>query len=235
VRVDGDECNLRISDGFGSFPFGRLVQLADKLVHVLHADLDGFGGGALEVRIERGVDSKALVGEVLVADAFDELIVDEVDEVRSFARVDVGRGKAERFSFGAVCLIGGDGACLDHGVEDKIAALHSALRMAIGIQSCGRLDGAGEEGTLCGIELLQILTEEGLSGLTEAVDGIAAALAEVDLVGVHLEDLLLVEPGFELEGDHDLAEFTSDLFLRREEESASELLGEGRSATTHMV
>jgi uncharacterized protein with GYD domain len=55
------------------------------------------------------------------------------------------------------------------------------------------------------VELAEVFAEEGLRGLAEAVDGVAAALAEVDLVGVHLEDLLLVEAGFELEGDHDLA------------------------------
>ncbi len=54
------------------------------------------------------------------------------------------------------------------------------------------------------VELAEVFAEEGLGGFAEAVDGEAAALAEVDLVGVHLEDLLLVEAGFELEGDDDL-------------------------------
>ena len=52
--------------------------------------------------------------------------------------------------------------------------------------------------------LLHVLAEVGLRGLAEAIDGEAAALAEIDLVGVHLEDLLLVEAVFELEGDDDL-------------------------------
>lgn len=41
-------------------------------------------------------------------------------------------------------------------------------------------------------------------GFAEAVDLVAATVAEVHLVGVHLEDLLLVEAGFELEGDEGL-------------------------------
>ncbi len=101
VRVERDERDLRIGDGAGLLTFGGLVQLADELVDVLHADFDGFGGGALELGVERGVDAQALVGEVLVADALDELVVDEVDEVGSFAGVDVGRGEAERFGLGA--------------------------------------------------------------------------------------------------------------------------------------
>ena len=86
--------------GPGSSPLG-LVQLADELVDVLHADLDGLGGGALELGVERGVDAEALVREVLVADALDELVVDEIDEVGGFAGVDVGRREAKRLGLGA--------------------------------------------------------------------------------------------------------------------------------------
>jgi hypothetical protein len=68
------------------------------------------------------------------------------------------------------------------------------------------------------VELAEVLAEEGLRGLAEAVDGVAAALAEVDLVGVHLEDLLLVEAGLELEGDHELGELALDGLVGREEE-----------------
>ncbi len=94
---------------------------------------------------------------------------------------------------------------------------------------------AGEQGALGEVELAERLAEEGLGGFAEAVDGVAAALAEVDLVGVHLEDLLLVEASFELEGDHDLAELALDLLFRREEEAAGELLGESGAAAAHVV
>ena len=140
VRVDGDERDLRIGDGAGFFALGGLVQLADELVYVLHADLDGLGGGALQFGVERGVDAEALVGEVLIADALDELIVDEIDEVGSFAGVDVGRSEAKRFGLGACGLAGGDGAGFDHGVEDDVAALHGALGMTVGIAIAGVLD-----------------------------------------------------------------------------------------------
>ncbi len=60
VGIEGDERDLRIGDGVGA---SLLVQLADQFVDVLHADLDGFGGGALEFGVERGVDAEALVGE----------------------------------------------------------------------------------------------------------------------------------------------------------------------------
>ena len=63
VGVDGDERDLRIGDGAGLLAFGRLVLLADDVVDVVHADLDGLGGGALQIGIERGVDAEALVRE----------------------------------------------------------------------------------------------------------------------------------------------------------------------------
>ena len=144
VGVEGDEGDLRVVDGVGASL--ALVQLADHLVDIFHADLDGLGGGALEFGIERGVDAEALVGEALVADALDELIVDEIDEVGGFAGVDVGRSEAEGLGFGAAGFGGGDGAGLDHGVEDEVAALHGALGMAVGIEVAGALDHAGEQG-----------------------------------------------------------------------------------------
>ena len=78
--------------------------------------------------------------------------------------------------------------------------------MAVGVAAVGVLDEAGDEGALGERrELVEGLAEVSLGGLADAVDGEGAALADVDLVGVHLKDLLLVEARLELEGDHDLA------------------------------
>ena len=60
---------------------------------------------------------------------------------------------------------------------------------------------------------MRSLPKVGLGGFAEAVDGEGAALAEVHLVGVHLEDLLLGEARFELEGDHDFGDLALDSFL----------------------
>ena len=122
--------------------------LADDLVDVLHADFDGLGGGALQIGVERGVDAEALMREILVADALDELVVNEVDEVGCFAGVDVGRSEAKWLGLGASGFARGDGAGLDHGVENDVAARHGALGVAIGIEVAGTLDHAGEQGAL---------------------------------------------------------------------------------------
>ena len=99
----------------------------------------------------------------------------------------------ERLGLGALRLLLGDGAGFDHGVEDEVAALDGAVGMAVGREVVGPLDHAGEQRAFGEIELAKIFAEVGLRGFAESVDGEAAALPEVDLVGVHLEDLLLVE------------------------------------------
>src|SRR6202012_2071983 len=97
------------------------------------------------------------------------------------------------------------------------------------VEAAGALDDAGEQSALIEIELADILAEEGLGGLAKAIDGEAAALAEGDLVGVHLEDLLLGEAVFQLEGDDDLQEFAAEGLLGGEEDLLGELHLEGRA------
>ena len=154
----------------------------------------------------------------------------QVDEVGRFAGVDAAGSEMERFGLGVLGLVFGDGAGFDHGVEDEVAALDGALGMAEGIEPAGALDHAGKQGALGEIELAHILAEVGLDGLAEAVDGEAAALPEVDLVGIHLEDLLLGEAMLELKGDDDLDELALEAALRSEEEAARQLHGERRAA-----
>ena len=197
VGVEGDEGDLGKRGG-------GAVELVDELVDVRHAEIDGVGSGVLEVGVEGGVDAERGVGLLLVGEALRELFVDEVDEVGRVGGVDVLGGEVEGLGLSGAGLGGGEVAGLLHDLEDEVAALGGALGVAVGVEAVGALDEAGEGGELGGVELLQVLAEEALGGLAEAIDGERAALAEVDLVGVHVEDLLLGEAGFELEGDEDL-------------------------------
>jgi len=230
VRVDGDQGNLRIGDRFGLFALGCFLLLADDFINVAHSDLNGVGSNLLEVGVERGVDAEVLMREVLIADALDELVVDEVDEVGGFAGVDVGRRKAERFSLGFLGLRGGDGFGFHHGVEDDVAALHGAFGVAIGVAVAGVLQKTGESCALCEIELAQVLAEKHLGRLAKSVDLITAAVTEVHLVGIHREDLLLVEPGLELQRDEGLDHLPLVALLGREKQIFRELLGKRRAA-----
>ena len=156
--------------------------------------------------------------------------MDEIDEVGGLGRVDIGRGQPQRLGLGAVGLRLRDGPGLHHRIEHQVAPLHGAVGMAIGIAPTWVLDQARDQSALRQIELPQVLPEERLGRLAEAVDLERPAPPNVHLVGVHLEDLLLVEARLKLEGDHDLDQLAGELLLRREEEPARQLHGERRSA-----
>ena len=102
----------------------------------------------------------------------------------------------------------------------------------VGIQRAGLLDHAGQQRAFCEIELADILAEVGLGGLAEAVDAERSLLAKRDLVGVHLEDLLLGVAVLKLEGDGDFDELALDVARRREEDAARKLHGERGGAAT---
>ncbi len=63
--------------------------------------------------------------------------------------------------------------------------------MAEGIETVRTLDSACEQRALRKAELTHILAKEGLRGFAKSVDRKAAPLSEIDLVGIHLEDLFL--------------------------------------------
>jgi hypothetical protein len=132
---------------------------------------------ALQVGIERGVDAQAFAVEVALAELLHQLIVHQVDEVGRFAGVHAGRGQMQRLGLGALGLVLGDGAGLDHRIEHQVAALDGAVGMAEGIEVVGPLNDAGQQRALGQVELAHILAEVGLRGLAESVDGEAAALA----------------------------------------------------------
>ena len=83
------------------------------------------------------------VGEVLVADALDELVMNEIDEVGASRR----RRWSERRRGSALARWPRRRRWpgLDHGIEHHVAAGDGALRMAIGVEAAGALDHAGEE------------------------------------------------------------------------------------------
>ena len=68
-----------------------------------------------------------------------------------------------------------------------------AVGMAVRIENAGPLDQAGQLRRFRQRDLAEILAEVDLGGLAETADVERAAPAEVDLVGVVLENLLLRE------------------------------------------
>ena len=58
--------------------------LADQLVHLLHTVANGFAGGALQVRIERGVHAERARLKIGILKLGLQEIVHQVDKIRRF-------------------------------------------------------------------------------------------------------------------------------------------------------
>ena len=137
MRIDGHQRHLRhgagLDPGFGL----RILARADfdfvgppffhLLVHQLHARVHRLGGGALEVRVERGVHAIGMIVQLAFAELVGELVLHQVHEVRGVAGFHVGGRHFERVRLGAVSLLASDGAGFNHGVEHQVAAFQGAL------------------------------------------------------------------------------------------------------------
>ena len=116
---------------------------------------------------------------------------------------------------------------LDHAVEHVVAALRSRApggrsETAAPGSGASRRGGPPRRGVRSPIGL----PKKKLAGRLDAV----VAVAEVDLVAVEGEDLLLGEALLDLEGEDDLLDLALVGLLGGEEEQAGELHGQGREA-----
>ena len=124
----------------------------------------------------------------------------------------------------------GDLSRFHHRVQHQVAALDHPLRVAIRIEKAGMLDHSRQHGALGEIQLLHVFAEIGLRRLAKAVDGKASLLPQGDLIGIDLEDLLLVKAVLQLKGDGDLDDLALQLLLGRKEKAARELHGKRGTA-----
>src|ERR1700683_3132680 len=103
--------------------------------------------------------------------------------------------------------------------------------MGLGVRVVRRsADDAGEESAFGDVEVANILAEVGLGGFAASANCEGAAIAEVSLVGVESEDLLLGEALIELEGDQSFFDFAAPDTLGGEKEGAGNLHVDGGGA-----
>ncbi len=182
--------------------------------------------GLLHVGVERRVDRRA----VLLREARDllRLAQHEVHEVR---RDDARRRRRDPRERRRVRGVEGrpvDLLLLEHPPEDDRAPLPRVLGVPERRVLARRRDEAREQGGLGQLEARGALAEVEARGLLDARHGDRAALAEVDLVEVRLEDLVLRV--FRLEDDRHqgLDGLALERALGREEHVLHELLRQGR-------
>ena len=132
---------------------------------------------------------------------------------------------------GGIVLLLRDDLGLEHAVEHEVAALLARLE-AVGVKRVvdrRRVGDAHEQGRLGEGELARVLVEVGDARGLDAV----GAVAVVDGVEVHVEDLVLRVLLLHLDGDVGLADLAAQRVLEllvREHGVADELLGDGGAA-----
>ena len=201
--MERDERGLELLVGLAA---GELRVLAlerrEPLAHARRGD-------RLQDRIERGEDPQALAGERLGGIARLQLAADEVDEVRRVVPVLHRRAQHHRLGACRRGLGGVDRAPLEHRREHDIASRARPIEVAIRRVPVGRADDAGEERHLGGREVAELFAEVELCRFRDAEDAFRAALAEVDLVQVQLQDLRLRVATLGDDGHHELDRFAA--------------------------
>src|SRR3989304_787367 len=117
-----------------------------------------------------------------------------------------------------------------HLVGHHVPAAEGRLGVVEGVRGVGRTDEGGDEGGLRHREVLQVLAEEDLRRLTDAVDAERASLPEVHIVQVELEDVVLAGAALEDDREVRFEELPAESPLRGEEVVLHQLLGEGAGA-----
>src|ERR1700676_929180 len=159
------------------------------------------------------------------------MVLDHADEKGRFTAGNRGAHELQGGVLGVLHIRFGDVFVLQHLVQHAIAGLRGALRAAVGGGIVvGRADDSGEKGAFGELELEQVLSEERNAGFGKAEDAKTAAIAEINFVGVELENFLLGEALFEIHANHGFGEVAPPGALIREEESARDLHGDGAGA-----
>ncbi len=187
--------------------------------------LQGILGGALQLRVHGDVHHQALGLHALGAVPLVEILAHGVGVPDPGAVVDPPRqGEGPRRL--AVRHPGRHEPLLGHAPEHVPLPLLGGDRVLHGREALGRLDQPGDHRRFTHRELRHALAEVEARGLLHPV----AAVPEVDLVQVEVEDLVLAEVPFQAPRQHQLLHLASEVALRAEEEGLHHLLGDGGAA-----
>ena len=138
----------------------------------------------------------------------------------------LGRHEVESGPRHAIGLVGLEGTRIHHAENDGGPPPDGRARMFEGRVGRGRLGQPREQRALRGRELAHPFAEEGSRGRLHP----EGAVAEVDLVQVHLEDAVLRIAALELDGEHRFLELAVETSIGGEEEHLGELLRDGAAA-----
>ena len=192
----------------------------------MQAVTNGLIGGLLHLDVERGVDAQAAFVDSFGAVGGFEIFADVFEEIRRQVVARILHVEAERRFLGGFFLGGRDFPLFHHLMDHQIAAGQGAR----GIHERridGTADHAGEQRGLLEIQVGDVFAEIKLRGGGKTV----VAVGQVDLVGVHGEDLRLGVAALDLQGEEHFLGFAAEAAVAAvKEEIAGELHGDGAGA-----
>ena len=168
----------------------RAVTPGEQQVDIGKTVTHGVEGGALEIQVERGehVNAPGLRGQA--GEGLRHLPADHVHEI--WRPVVHGAGDhVQRFTGGAVGGLGGDVVLLHHRAQHRVAAFDRPLWIGEGRVRGWALDDARDQGRLAQAQVGDVFAEKQSCRLADAVDCERAALPEIDVVQIELENRIL--------------------------------------------
>ena len=226
LALSGGDDHGRALQGASLEP-AQLLQIRQTLAH-------GPFGLALNRGREGGEDDETLGAQVFLAIIPLQLPPYQVGE----GGIDT-RGPAALFAnaqgrgLGDLGLAKVDDPLVGHDVDHQITPLGGPLGMTAGIVKGGPLDERDQQGRLGNAQLPQFTVVVETAGEPEAMDGAAAVLAQVDLVGVGLQDIFLWIAQLQEDGHEGLVDLPLQAPLVRQIKILDQLLGEGTAALDH--
>ncbi len=124
-------------------------------------------------------------------EAVQQMVLDHIHEVRRVVIVLPLRWPGcSGALLGLLHLLRGDEPVFHHLRQHAVPRFRGALRAAVRARvAIGRANNARQKGGFVHRDVADVLVEIGQRAFRESMNGEAAAIAEVDLIGVKLEDL----------------------------------------------
>src|ERR1700739_4857003 len=178
MRIERDQSHLRnwtwndlgLKFVLADFYFFS-AQLFDLSIHFFQSHVDGLGRCLLQSRIKRGVDTIAVRIQVFFGIFVDQLLADEIDEIRRVTGFNILGSEFERSGLCCVSLGASDVTGFNHGLQHKVSAVLRTLWMSIRREIAWPLHQTSEQGSFRQTDLFEILAEVSLGRLTETGDG----------------------------------------------------------------
>ena len=193
--------------------------------------LQGVVGGALVPVAHGGGDD--IAGRVgFIAVFLDQADANHLGDIRRLQPgVGAVQGGRERRRGGLLELLAADFAGPQHALQHMVASFQRRLRVADRVAGRRRFGQPGDHGVLRQAKPADVRAVVDLRRRADAV----SALAEIDLVDIQLQNLLLVEFFLDLHGEEDLVQFADIGSLPAQEEISGDLHGDRAAALADLA